>query len=102
MNKKQRNKKLVLQNKRNRMINRHYTTTIKNLSKLLISNRQEIQSIGEDTEKSILLNRRLILIKKFNSSVDKAVKKGVIHKNTAARKKSKLTRIIINIKNSNI
>ena len=34
MNKKQRNRKLVTQNKRNRLINRRYTSTIKTLSKL--------------------------------------------------------------------
>jgi hypothetical protein len=32
MNKKQRNRKIVSQNKRNRIINRRYTSTIKTLS----------------------------------------------------------------------
>jgi ribosomal protein S20 len=34
MNKKQKNRKLIAQNKRNRMVNRRYTSTIKTLSKL--------------------------------------------------------------------
>ena len=34
MNKKQRNRKEVQQNMRNRLINKRYTTTIKTLSKL--------------------------------------------------------------------
>jgi ribosomal protein S20 len=34
MNKKQRNRKIVTQNNRNRIINRRYSTTIKTLSKL--------------------------------------------------------------------
>ena len=37
MNKKQRNRKVVTQNKRNRLINRRYTSTIKTLSKLFTS-----------------------------------------------------------------
>ena len=34
MNKKQRNRKIVAQNNRNRLINRRYTSTIKTLSKI--------------------------------------------------------------------
>ena len=34
MNKKQRNRKIVTQNNRNRLINRRYTSTIKTLSKI--------------------------------------------------------------------
>ena len=35
MNKKQRNRKLVTQNRRNKLINRRYTSTIKTFSKLI-------------------------------------------------------------------
>ena len=37
MNKKQRNRKNVTQNKRNRMINRRYSSTVRSLSKLFIA-----------------------------------------------------------------
>ena len=37
MNKKQRNRKAVAQNKRNRMVNRRYSSTIHSLSKLFIN-----------------------------------------------------------------
>jgi ribosomal protein S20 len=36
MNKKQRNRKTVAQNKRNRVMNRRYTSTIKTLSKIFL------------------------------------------------------------------
>ncbi len=74
MNKKIRNRKHIKQNKRNRIINRRYTSTIKTLFKLLVLK-------VEKSEGQIVLNS-------LYSMIDKAVKKDVIHKNTAARKKS--------------
>jgi small subunit ribosomal protein S20 len=79
MSKKQRNRKTIAQNKRNRMINRRYISTIKTLFKLfnLGKNKDEKESF----------------LPKLNSIIDKAVKKNVIHKNTAARKKSRISRL---------
>jgi small subunit ribosomal protein S20 len=74
MNKKLRNRKHIKQNKRNRIINRRYTSTIKTLFKLLNLKVEKLEA------QSILNN--------LYSIIDKAVKKDVIHKNTAARKKS--------------
>jgi len=94
MNKKQKNRKLVNQNKRNRMINRRYTSTIKSLFKLfktkvkkyfdldLLSSSKEAQ---EDITK---------LVSPLNSILDKATKKKIIHKNCASRKKSLISKII--------
>lgn len=88
MNKKQRNKKLVAQNKRNRMVNRRYSSTIKTLSKLfkntLSSYKKELDFEAKEKFK---LNISTIASKLY-SIVDKSVKKSVLHKNKAARKKS--------------
>ena len=96
MNKKQRNRKLVTQNKRNRMINRRYTSTIKTLSKLFVT-KTKVQSPVEEADKAKLKTETKNLVNKVYSIIDKAVKKGVIHKNTAARKKSRIGKIFTKI-----
>jgi small subunit ribosomal protein S20 len=92
MNKKQKNKKLVTQNKRNRMINRRYTSTIKTLSKLfkkaLSSYKKEL---AFESKEKLKLDASII-VSKFYSIVDKSVKKKVIHKNKAARKKATISK----------
>ena len=95
MNKKQKNRKLVKQNKRNRMINRRYSSTIKSLSKLFISKVKGSSNAVEEEEKSKVKLETLNIVNKVYSIIDKAVKKGVIHKNTAARKKSKIGKMLI-------
>ena len=98
MNKKQKNRKLVTQNKKNRIINRRYSSTIKTLSKLFI-----LKTKSSSTQtKEIFLIEISPLVNNLYSIIDKAAKKGVIHKNTAARKKSNIVRMCnnFNIKNS--
>jgi small subunit ribosomal protein S20 len=90
MNKKQRNRKLVLQNKRNRMINRRYTSTIKTLSKLFTKKIKSLSTTKSTDEVTNLKQETSIIVNKLYSIIDKAVKKGVIHKNNAARKKSRI------------
>ena len=90
MNKKQKNRKLVKQNKRNRMINRRYSSTIKSLSKLFLSKVKTSVGNLEGEEKSKVKAETVNIVNKVYSIIDKAVKKGVIHKNTAARKKSRI------------
>jgi small subunit ribosomal protein S20 len=90
MNKKQRNRKLVLQNKRNRMINRRYTSTIKTLSKLFTKKIKSLSITKSTDEVTNLKQETSIIVNKLYSIIDKAVKKGVIHKNNAARKKSRI------------
>lgn len=95
MNKKQKNRKIVSQNKRNRMINRRYSSTIKNLLKLL-KIKGKIYNTSESTEEKETLKLELTgLINSCFSILDKAVKKNVIHKNNASRKKSKISRILV-------
>jgi small subunit ribosomal protein S20 len=98
MNKKQRNRKLVTQNKRNRLINRRYTSTIKTLSKLFTTKLKNLKTNSTNsTESSSLKVETLNVVKNLYSIIDKAVKKGVIHRNTAARKKSKIGLLSKNI-----
>jgi small subunit ribosomal protein S20 len=106
MTKKLRNKKHIKQNKRNRIINRRYTSTIKTLFKLL---NLKIQKILEDenlkkssdltSEGKTLKTESQILLNNLYSIIDKAVKKDVIHKNTAARKKSNAFKTFSEVKN---
>lgn len=87
MSKKERNRKIVKQNKRNRIINKRYVSTIKTLSKLFKVKLKEFdKSENKEKQKTETLN----IVKNLYSIIDKAVKKGVLHKNTAARKKSTL------------
>ena len=95
MNKKQRNRKIVTQNKRNRIINKRYVSTIRTLSKLFkIKIQVDKTEINEkDKFKADLLN----IVKNLYSVIDKATKKGILHKNTAARKKSKIGKSFIKV-----
>lgn len=97
MSKKQENRKLITQNKRNKIINKRYTSTIKTLTKLFNS---KIKSFNLETnieQKNQLKSETFIVIKNLYSIIDKAVKKTVIHKNTAARKKSKFGKVFSKI-----
>ena len=79
-------KKRILIAKRNRLQNRFYKTSVRTLTKLFLNtlesyrisptpeNKEEVQKVLNSTYKLI----------------DKACKKNIFHKNTAARKKSKL------------
>jgi small subunit ribosomal protein S20 len=92
MNKKQRNRKIVTQNKRNGMINRRYSSTIKTLYKLF-QTKIKFYNLLEDTKLDEKIKLKLEIkniTNNFYSILDKAVKKNVIHKNKAARKKSNI------------
>ena len=93
MNKEQRNKKDVKQNKRNRLINKRYTSTIKSLNRSFISKIKLIEIEKDDKTKIELKQNISNILKQFYSFVDKAVKKNIIHKNRAARKKSNLNKL---------
>jgi small subunit ribosomal protein S20 len=119
MNKKQRNRKLVSQNKRNRLSNRRYTSTVKSIFKLFMFKVNNLKptnklnlldNINIKTEnfeeKYIVENNETYkkgkkeienLLNNFYSIIDKAVKKNVIHKNTAAKKKSRIGKIFYKI-----
>ena len=100
MTKKQRNRKDVAQNKRNRMINRRYSSTIKSLTKLL-NTKITISQTNLNEEDKLKINTEIKNIQNnFYSIIDKAVKKRVIHKNNAARKKSNVHKLskVVNVK----
>ena len=69
MNKKQRNRKLVTQNKRNRMVNRRYTSTIKTLSKLFILKLKNVSPNLQEEEKSKLKTETKTLVNKVYSII---------------------------------
>ena len=93
MNKKQKNRKDVAQNKRNRMINRRYSSTIKSLTKLFKSKiKNSVEDLGEENKITLKKDTSLIMNNLY-SFIDKVVKKKVIHKNNAARKKSSINKL---------
>lgn len=75
--------KRVRTSERNRLYNRYWTSRCKNSAKKVLE-----AVTGNDRELAI---RKL---DEAQSALDKAVVKGVIHKKTAARRKSRLTRAV--------
>jgi small subunit ribosomal protein S20 len=92
MNKRERNRKLTKQNLRNRLVNRKYLLTIKKLSKLFRTTVSEYATILEDNLKTETKDKLVLVTRSLVSIIDKSVKKKILHKNNAARKKSKLTK----------
>lgn len=73
---------------RNRMRNRIYKSLIKT------STKQYLYSFEKDNSTSVEdLSKKLSLV---YQKIDKAVKRGVLHKNKAARKKANLAKIMKN------
>lgn len=94
MNKKEKNRKNVAQNLRNRLINRRYKSTVKTLTKNLKKVLKDIIKSGKEevqSEKKEIIQKNQNLIFSF---IDKSVKKNIFHKNKAGRKKSRLIRFI--------
>ncbi|MDR1651395.1 MAG: 30S ribosomal protein S20 [Synergistaceae bacterium] len=77
-NKKSAEKRVLIADK-NRLYNRYWKTRCKNVSKNFLTAVE-----GSDKE---LIARRL---SEAQSALDKAVTKGVIHRNTASRRKSRM------------
>src|SRR3984957_17043995 len=73
-------KKRILRSERERIENRRYTSTIKTYFRRLES---LVQSNDDGASEA---HRELV------STIDKAVKRGALHKNTGARKKSRAAR----------
>jgi small subunit ribosomal protein S20 len=76
-------KKRILRAERERLENRRYTSTIKTYFRRLEAAVESGDDEAADTEQ-----RELI------STIDKAVKRGALHRNTGARKKSRAARIL--------
>ena len=96
MNKKQRNRKKVAQNNRNRIVNRRYRSTMKSLSKLFLAKVKTLKTSDGATNDNVKLEIKTVINSLF-SIIDKSVKKGVIHKNNAARRKSAISSISNNL-----
>ena len=92
MNKKQKNRKNVTQNKRNRIINRRYRSTVRTLSTMFVKKVQKINTTEKGLKENSKLEVKKIMNKLF-SIIDKSVKKGIIHKNNAARRKAVISSI---------
>lgn len=80
-------KKRILINERNRLQNRFYKTSVRTLTKMFSKN-LEIYKISPTPENKEKVQN---ILSSAYSLIDKGCKKNVFHKNTAARKKSKMT-----------
>lgn len=83
-------KKRILINKRNNFQNRFYKSSIKTLTKRFLRDLE----IYKDSKKSTDKENVQIVLNSIYSLIDKSSKKNVYHKNTAARKKSKLAALL--------
>ena len=72
--------KRIRQAEKRRLRNKSYRSYIKTLTK---------KFVREDNP-----DRKKVLLNQLYSALDKAVQKGIFHKNTAARRKSKAARIM--------
>ena len=75
-------KKRILRSERERLENRNYTSAIKTYFRRL-----EAAVQGGDEGTADIEHRELV------STIDKAVKRGALHRNTGARKKSRAARV---------
>lgn len=79
-------KKRILRSERERLENRQYTSAIKTYFRHL-----EAAVQSGDGETATSEHRRLV------STIDKAVKRGAMHKHTGARRKSRAARTLASI-----
>jgi small subunit ribosomal protein S20 len=75
--------KRILRAERERLENRRYTSTIKTYFRRLQA------AVTEGDADKITTEHRLLV-----KTIDKAVKRGALHKNTGARKKSRAARLV--------
>jgi small subunit ribosomal protein S20 len=76
-------KKRILRSERERLENRQYTSAIKTYFRRLESTMR-----SDDTSTADAEHRELV------STIDKAVKRGAMHKNTGARRKARAARLL--------
>nr|YP_010207943.1 ribosomal protein S20 [Pseudo-nitzschia micropora]UBA14956.1 ribosomal protein S20 [Pseudo-nitzschia micropora] len=75
-------KKRIETNKRNRLQNRYYKTSVRTLTKLFL------KTLDDQTPQS--KEKLQTILNSIYSFLDKGTKKNVFHKNTAARQKARL------------
>jgi small subunit ribosomal protein S20 len=73
-------------NKRNRLRNKYYKTSVRTLIKLFFINLESYKTSQNMEDKKKLKE----ILNSVYSLMDKGTKKKIFHKNTAARKKAKL------------
>ena len=76
-------KKRILRAERERLENRRYTSTIRTFFRRL-----EAAVAAGDAETAAAEHRTLV------QTIDKAIKRGALHRNTGARKKSRAARLL--------
>nr|YP_009237349.1 30S ribosomal protein S20 [Wildemania schizophylla]AKS28396.1 30S ribosomal protein S20 [Wildemania schizophylla] len=76
--------KRIKTSERNRIINRKYKSVVKTLTKRFLLNIDNLETSN--------MNDLQSSISQVYSKIDKAIKKGVFHTNTGARKKARLAR----------
>lgn len=78
--------KRILIAKRNRLQNRFYKTSVRTLTKMFLKSLEvyKVEKTSQNKENA------QSLLNSVYSLIDKGTKRNVFHKNTAARKKSKL------------
>ena len=79
-------KKRILISKRNTLQNRFYKSSVRTLTKKFLKDLEIYKSSKNNSDRE----RAQIVLNSIYSLIDKGLKKNVFHKNTAARKKSKL------------
>ena len=75
-------KKRILRSERERLENRRYTSAIKTHFRSLTAAAEGGEGDAAETHRELV------------STIDKAVKRGALHKNTGARKKSRAAKIL--------
>ena len=83
-------KKRILIAKRNNLQNRFYKSSVRTLTKKFLKDLESYKSSQKAADKEKLQ----IVLNSIYSLIDKGYKKNVYHKNTAARKKSKLSALL--------
>jgi small subunit ribosomal protein S20 len=83
-------KKRILISKRNTLQNRFYKSSVRTLTKRFLQDLETYKGSQNNTDKE----KAQILLNSIYSLIDKGLKKNVYHKNTAARKKSKLAALL--------
>lgn len=79
-------KKRIGINKRNRLRNRYYKSSVRTLIKMFFQDLEAYKNSQNAEEKEKLKT----ILSSIYSLIDKGTKKNIFHKNAAARKKSKL------------
>ena len=80
-------KKRILIAKRNRLQNRFYKTSVRTMTKMFLASLEEYK-VDKSTENKEKAQK---ILNSIYSLIDKGTKRHVFHRNTAARRKSKLT-----------